>query len=114
MTTIARLRWRIAELINRLPGQCWSDLADYPLGTRRIPWAPISDMCRDDQARCGSCYCGKLSRPESLLPFHVGDGPCPTCSALSGQRHELSCEQVTPEQVRAFLAAQDRINGGAR
>ncbi len=61
------LRWRIASLIDKLPGQCWADLCgwamrdrrdrrDYPIG----PWSPIGQSCRNDLARVGSCYCGKL------------------------------------------------------
>lgn len=109
MKFLDRLRWRIAALVEKLPGQCWSGLADWQLGTRRFPWAPISDMCRRDLERCGACYCGKLRTPEACLPRQVGPGNCPTCAALPGKPHELSCEQVTPEQVRAFLAA-----GGSR
>jgi hypothetical protein len=65
-----RLRWRIATLIDRWarPRQCWADLADWPLGARRVPWAPTRQGCRDDVARCGTCYCGKLRRAE------VGEG----------------------------------------
>lgn len=114
MKTIERLRWRIAELLNRLPGQCWSGLVDWVLYIWRddpdlrtaIPWRPIGDMCRRDFAQCGSCYCGKLRTPESHLPRRVGPGKCPTCWVLPGETHDLSCEQVTPEQFRAFLAAQ--------
>jgi len=43
-----RLRWRIARTVNRLPGQCWSDL---------VMWALKH---RGDLARTGTCYCGKL------------------------------------------------------
>ncbi|MBQ1061312.1 hypothetical protein [Micromonospora sp. C41] len=65
-----RLRWRIAGLIDRLPGQCWSGLVDWVLYRWRddpdlrsaLPWRPVSDMCRRDVARCGYCYCGKLRR----------------------------------------------------
>lgn len=58
MKRAERLRWRIAELIERVvPGQCWSGLADWPLGYRRWPWAPIKRTgCR----QAGGCYCGKL------------------------------------------------------
>lgn len=66
------LRWRIATLINRLPGQCWAGLADWPLGNSRVPWSPIGEMCREDVARCGSCYCGKLRTPETVAAMGGG------------------------------------------
>jgi hypothetical protein len=106
MKIIDRLRWRIANLIDRIPGQCWADLADWPLGNRRLPWAPQRPGCREDMERCGSCYCGKLLRPEALLPIHAGPGLSPCCWVNPGQVHTLSCDTVTPEQVRAYLAAQ--------
>lgn len=63
-----KLRWHIAQLIDRLPGQCWADLAGWAMRDRYddpdwrsdIPWRPMSDLCRQDLARIGSCYCGKL------------------------------------------------------
>lgn len=62
------LRWRIATLIDKLPGQCWADLCSWALHDRRddpgyrwaSPWSPIGPSCRNDLARVGSCYCGKL------------------------------------------------------
>lgn len=67
-----RLRWRIIELVGKLPGQCWFDLCDWA-GTWKdedpdgfmgypwfLPWRPDQGHCRDDMTRCGSCYCGKL------------------------------------------------------
>lgn len=58
-----RIRWRIAILINRLPGQCWADLCDWALRYRSRPWSPMTRMCRDGVRECGSCYCGKLRSP---------------------------------------------------
>jgi hypothetical protein len=64
-----RLRWRIAYLMNRLPGQCWADLVQWAVTERRehlerrLPWRPVG-ACRVDLARTGTCYCGKLGRPE--------------------------------------------------
>lgn len=67
-----RLRWRIVGLVNKLPGQCWSDLCDWAGGWKNddpdgfagfpwwAPWRPDQSGCRDDMARCGACYCGKL------------------------------------------------------
>lgn len=106
MKRVERLRWRIAELINRIPGQCWADIADWPLGHKRNPWSPQRPGCRADLGRLGACYCGKLRKPEALLPFHVDSEPCPTCYVAAGKTHELSCPKVTPEQFRAYLAAQ--------
>lgn len=59
-----RLRWRIAELIGRLPGQCWAEVADWPLGRRRVPWAPSGAACRTSAAKCGACWCGKYRTPD--------------------------------------------------
>jgi hypothetical protein len=59
-----KLRWRIACLMDRLPGQCWPNLVSFALGFRRSPWQPVDDVCRSDAAVNGSGYCGKLrSRP---------------------------------------------------
>jgi hypothetical protein len=58
-----RLRWRIAELLNRLPGQCWTNLVMWANRStdQRIPWQPIDWACRADAARNGACWCGKFS-----------------------------------------------------
>ena len=59
----SRLRWWIATQLNRLPGQCWTDLVCWALGwearERRGPWSPAG-ACRRGIAECGTCYCGKL------------------------------------------------------
>lgn len=60
---VDKLRWWLATQLNRLPGQCWAELVGWAMGDRRSPWCPIDRVCRDDQARTGFCYCGKL-RPE--------------------------------------------------
>jgi hypothetical protein len=60
-----RARWRIAYLMDRMPGQCWAETVEWALGYRRWPWARVDDRCRTDVARCGSCYCGKLRSPEA-------------------------------------------------
>jgi len=69
-----RIRWRIAYLLNRLPGQCWADLAtwagQYGPEPIRNPWSPIDRggrLCREDLIRCGACYCGKLRAPEPAV-----------------------------------------------
>ena len=64
-----RTRWRIVQLLNRLPGQCWADLVMWALRSwnedeGRWPWRPISRYCRDDMAEVGYCYCGKLRRDD--------------------------------------------------
>ena len=70
------IRWRIAYLLNRLPGQCWADLVEwvlYPRG-RRGPWSPIRPGCRADLARGRDCYCGKLRAPEPTVTGGGTDG----------------------------------------
>ncbi len=61
-----RLRWRIVQLVDRLPGQCWSRLCDWagtwsdedPDGFRTwpwwAPWRPDQSGCRDDVAWLGA------------------------------------------------------------
>ena len=63
----AKLRWKIAYLLNRLPGQCWADLVRWAMRSsdQRGPWSPIGSTCRDDASRCGTCYCGKLRAPQN-------------------------------------------------
>ncbi len=63
-----RIKWRIAFLLGRLPGNCWSRQVDWVMGYRRNPISPVSSVCREDFARCGSCYCGKLREPASGAP----------------------------------------------
>ncbi|QJY46684.1 hypothetical protein [Pseudonocardia broussonetiae] len=72
MSRVERLRWRIVRLVDKLPGQCWSELADWagrwfagddPDEQYGLPWRPQGWMCREDAARVGSCYCGKLQDP---------------------------------------------------
>jgi hypothetical protein len=62
LKTAERARWRIAYLLNRLPGQCWTDLVLWVLGSdkyrRRFPWSPVGPDCL--KAGDQSCYCGKL------------------------------------------------------
>lgn len=57
-----RLRWRIAHLLDRLPGQCWTNLACWAgrHDEKRLPWFPVNDQCRAGIERNGSCYCNKL------------------------------------------------------
>nr|MDT0658066.1 hypothetical protein [Micromonospora sp. DSM 115978] len=69
MSRAERLRWRIAHLVERLPGQCWSGLVDWVLDqrpegrSRGLPWATQrAYRCRDIPPGCDGCYCGKLRR----------------------------------------------------
>jgi hypothetical protein len=59
-----RLRWWIANQLNRLPGQCWAGLVTWALDwktcERRGPWSPQGPLCRRGAAECGVCYCGKI------------------------------------------------------
>jgi hypothetical protein len=63
-----KLRWWIAELLDRRPNQCWADLVgwalNHDLDEHKLwkPSQPMSSACRGDAARVGSCYCGKLSQ----------------------------------------------------
>lgn len=73
-------RFAAAGLVDKIPGQCWSQLVDWVLTEEpkefpRLPWAPQSDVCRTDVARVGSCYCGKLrGEPDSNAPTPPGFG----------------------------------------
>lgn len=60
LTTGSGARWKVAGLLNRLPGMCWSQLVDWVLGTVRLRETRQSDVCRSDAARCGTCYCGTI------------------------------------------------------
>lgn len=55
-------RWWLAQKVDKLPGQCWSDLAEYGLGWSLLPWAPSKGKCvkSAQESGCGSCYCGKV------------------------------------------------------
>jgi hypothetical protein len=74
-------RWRVANAMDLVPGQCWSSLAGWALcsdeqlratGESRLPWRPVGDMCRTDLARAGSCYCNKLD-PATGKARHRGE-----------------------------------------
>jgi len=59
------LRWRLVSALNRLQGACWSDLYDWydDPDHYSLVGALSTKDCRQDAARCGACYCGKLRRP---------------------------------------------------
>lgn len=65
-----RMRFRIANLVNRLPGQCWSELVDWVYGYRRWPWTS-NGACRAAVARDG-CYCGKFRAAEQAPAAATG------------------------------------------
>lgn len=57
------LRWKVAILLDHVPGQCWADLVDWVQRHKTgVPWFPNGACRGPDLARCGSCYCGKLRR----------------------------------------------------
>jgi hypothetical protein len=64
------LRWKIAALLDRLPGQCWTDLVWWALQRpgggygQRTPWSPQNKECWRGRDTVGVCYCGKLRTPE--------------------------------------------------
>lgn len=62
-----RVRYAIAEVVNRLPSQCWADLVMWVMrrGESKVPWMP-STTCREDMLRTGCCYCGKLQDPAKM------------------------------------------------
>jgi hypothetical protein len=64
-----RIRWRIAYLLNRLPGQCWADLVSWAIdgprsarqrGDNWLPWRTITSTCRVIEPPNDRCYCGKI------------------------------------------------------
>lgn len=64
-----RLRWNLADALNRLPGLCWAELATWAAygpsdKDRALPWPADTGLCREDAARTGCCWCGKLRDPE--------------------------------------------------
>lgn len=58
--TIDRARWRIADLLDRIPGLCWANLVSWVLRQRDIRDTRQDWMCREDADNCGRCWCGKL------------------------------------------------------
>lgn len=64
-----KMRWRIANIVNRLPGQCWANLVSWAVdgpracrsrGDSPLPWRPIDSMCRQISPPNDRCYCGKI------------------------------------------------------
>jgi hypothetical protein len=65
--TRQRIKWTVAGLLDKLPGQCWADLVFWVFGDRRNPWSPMTSTCRTDFERRGACYCGKLRQPAEVV-----------------------------------------------
>jgi hypothetical protein len=63
---VERLRFRIADAVDKLPGQCWADLVSWALGHNRRagnsiwPWRPVTSLCRQISPPNDRCYCGKI------------------------------------------------------
>lgn len=72
-----RWRWKIAWALDRLKGQCWSDLVSWVLAWNRDEarlrdaWKPQGSGCRTDAARTGACYCGKVRDPDGLARWYA-------------------------------------------
>jgi hypothetical protein len=105
-------RWRIAELLNRLPSQCWANLVSWALSDRGYdPWQPIDATCRKDAACTGACYCGKLHQ--------AGQGPCrPKLHCHSHNRDEagpayIACGECGHlyRSARSLRRAYRRVHG---
>lgn len=68
-----KLRWRVADVLNRLPGMCWANLVSWALRSRPLTETRQDWMCRSDTASNGCCYCGKLRRDDDpALPDTEG------------------------------------------
>lgn len=59
-----RVRFWIADQLNRLPSRCWSDLVNWAIfwpEYGRLPSPGSTEHCRQTDAnRVGSCYCNKI------------------------------------------------------
>lgn len=97
MKRIEGLKWWIASQLNRLRSQCWADLVSWVLDTRhggtdlrgRLPWRPISGMCRRDAEECGRCYCGKLASDGTVLRW--SESVCVT--HMPGRQNDRLCSR---------------------
>jgi hypothetical protein len=103
------MRWRVVGLVNKLPGQCWADLADWagrwwadedgtyggePYG---LPWAPQRASCRGDARRVGSCYCGKLRAEVEPSCGKPVSGPRSSFPCVLDPDHAGDCTHVWSE-----------------
>lgn len=68
-------RWRVAELMNQLPGQCWADLVTWAMESNRDAieradgWRGAlpnqsNRLCGPPSESC-VCYCGKVRDAET-------------------------------------------------
>lgn len=95
---IERLKWWVADLVNRLPGQCWADLvmwamSDEPVrdtGLRAaLPWRPIGKRCIEDAQASGRCYCGTVGSDGTVL--RRGEAVCVT--RMPGRENDRLCSR---------------------
>lgn len=58
-----RLRYAIARLLDRLPGQCSTSIWQWAnqATPRALPWSPNQLGCQLDAAKNGHCRCGKVT-----------------------------------------------------
>jgi hypothetical protein len=61
-----RLRWWIADVLNRSKRTCWADLVTWALDGRNIEGGRLPQpfrsaaQCAAEAKTCGGCYCGKF------------------------------------------------------
>lgn len=92
-----RLKWWLADKLNRLPGRCWSSLVDWAMHDYRddpdwrseVPWRPIDEGCRKDAEAAGRCYCGKLGSDGTVLRY--GEYVCVT--RMPGRENDRLCSR---------------------
>lgn len=74
----AKIRWKIAYRLDRLPAFCWANLVDWALSSRAerrklgygaLEHLRVDSLCRRDAQRNGACYCNKVrQQPEPAEP----------------------------------------------
>lgn len=92
-----RLRYAIARLLDRLPGQCSTSIWQWAnrSGPRTSPWSPNQLGCAQDAARNGHCRCGKLTTAaDAPIPApdfgpNLLDCPEPTCNSAAMSKTAL-------------------------
>ena len=56
-------KYRLIHVLDWLPGTCWTELVCWvEYGQNPLSGAFSQARCRQDEARCGGCYCGKVRR----------------------------------------------------
>ena len=58
---ISKIRYKIAELLNRNPSRCWAHLVCWALGTRKFSEG-FDQTCKEGDYYCGKCE--HLKEPE--------------------------------------------------